>query len=377
VIPRFPFGITKDPAVLTYYAVRLQAKVRLLFSPFGDNGMVTLQAYSAAKPFGSRIGKDLNPERTTDDQERMMQAPALLGRTFDNGSLINDVLGINFQSPRHPNVLVADGDTTSREEGFATNAHLGYLRGAVAYLQRLDYGPRLAGAYAPWEIGYYNPPADYQIDIIGKFEDNPVYNGKFFTLSAPLYPVNGDTGTNLHFIIDRVAEYLEGDEVDKATLREKFGAFLWGDDTHEGVMDDRHLTAMTDYMNTTKETQFHFIPDPMLSDLPDLQAYARAVGPKWTVAGMPEAYKRQLTSWNNQKTAKDQDLGIEENSELGLDMGRSGYSVRFVAFSSLKNGGDATNDADLAGKQWSNPFDRMDLPSNAARIFDDLSKLQH
>ena len=38
---------------MTYYALRLKAKAKVLFSPFGD---VTLKAYSAAQPFGSRIG---------------------------------------------------------------------------------------------------------------------------------------------------------------------------------------------------------------------------------------------------------------------------------------------------------------------------------
>lgn len=46
-------GVAKDPAVMTYYAVRLTAKAKVLFSPFGD---MTMKAYAAAQPFGSRIG---------------------------------------------------------------------------------------------------------------------------------------------------------------------------------------------------------------------------------------------------------------------------------------------------------------------------------
>jgi len=51
-------GFFKDPSVLTYYAVRLKATARILFSPFGD---MELKAYSAAQPFGSRIGPNLPP----------------------------------------------------------------------------------------------------------------------------------------------------------------------------------------------------------------------------------------------------------------------------------------------------------------------------
>jgi len=58
-------------------------------------------------------------------------------------------------------------------------------------------------------------------------------------------------------------------------------------------------------------------------------------------------------------------------------MGRSGYSVRFLSFATLRGGGRATNDPDQVGLQWSNPFDRFDAGSSAARIFDDINKLKH
>lgn len=47
----------KDPKKLVYYGVKLRAKAQLLFSIFGD---VELEAYSAAMPFGSRIGPSIN-----------------------------------------------------------------------------------------------------------------------------------------------------------------------------------------------------------------------------------------------------------------------------------------------------------------------------
>jgi hypothetical protein len=372
----FPFGVTKDPNVLTYYAVRLQTKARLLFSPFGGNGVVTLSAYSAAKPFGSRIGKNLNPEKTDDGALRMMMGRALLGRQFGEGgggSIVDSEGGmVTGFSPRIPNVLVADGDTTSEEAGFSTNEHLGYLRGAVAFLQRLDYGPRLAGAYAPWEIGYYTPPANFGVDVIGKFEDNPIYQGKFFALVAPLYPVNGSVN-DVSFIKQRVMQYLEGDLLASETLSSsQFRAFL------DAMMDDSRVAALTDYIQATKETVFHYIPDPLLTDEPNLAAYARSVGAKWTVAGMSDPYKRQLTSWNTQKTASDgPEQGIEPNSELGLDMGRSGYSVKFMSFTSLRAGGRTTNDPGMIGMQWTNPLQRLDAGSAATRIFDDINKIKH
>jgi hypothetical protein len=374
-INRFPFGVTKDPSVITYYAVRLQAKARLLFSPFGGNGVVTLSAYSAAKPFGSRIGRHLNPEETPDGAKRMMMAPALLGGVWDDGSggkIIPDIGFITGFSPTFPNVLVADGDTTSDTQGFTSNAHLGYLVGAMRGFGNASFGPRLAGAYAPWEIGYYTPPANYNQEIIGKFEDNPIYAGKFFTLVAPIFPVNGSNGEDLRFIKERVEQYLIQDFSAQDTLGGKFKEFL------DVVLSDDKFAILEGYLTQSRETLFHYVPDPLLSDEPDLVTYAKSVGSKFTVAGMPEAYKRQLTSWNNQKTATDgPELKVEANSELGLDMGRSGYSVRFISFDSLKAGGRATNDPLQVGLQWTNPFERLDAGGAAARIFDDLNKLKH
>ncbi len=57
-IPAYPLGYYKDPNTLTYYAVKGQAKFVGLFNPFKSSS-VTLTAYSAAKPFGGRIGPAL------------------------------------------------------------------------------------------------------------------------------------------------------------------------------------------------------------------------------------------------------------------------------------------------------------------------------
>lgn len=55
-VPLYPLGFIKNPSVLTYYAVKGTAEFVGLFNPFTNNGVVTLEAYAAAKPFGGRIG---------------------------------------------------------------------------------------------------------------------------------------------------------------------------------------------------------------------------------------------------------------------------------------------------------------------------------
>ncbi|MCY4645064.1 MAG: Tad domain-containing protein [Bacteriovoracales bacterium] len=56
-VPGYPLGFVKNPNVLTYYAVRGEARFTGLFSPFLPP--IRMVAYGAAKPFGARIGPRL------------------------------------------------------------------------------------------------------------------------------------------------------------------------------------------------------------------------------------------------------------------------------------------------------------------------------
>lgn len=55
-LPSYLMGFTKNPEVVTYYAVKGETKFVGMFYPFSDRSGVTLSAYAAAKPFGGRIG---------------------------------------------------------------------------------------------------------------------------------------------------------------------------------------------------------------------------------------------------------------------------------------------------------------------------------
>ncbi|MBT5093443.1 MAG: Tad domain-containing protein [Halobacteriovoraceae bacterium] len=59
IIPGYPFGFIKNPEVLTYYAVKGEAKFIGLFFPFNEFEGIQMQAYAAAKPMGGRIGPRL------------------------------------------------------------------------------------------------------------------------------------------------------------------------------------------------------------------------------------------------------------------------------------------------------------------------------
>ncbi len=67
-VPGYIMGFTKNPDVLTYYAVKAESKFTGLFFPSRNGtGIITLTAYAAAKPFGGRIGPKLFqfPENTS------------------------------------------------------------------------------------------------------------------------------------------------------------------------------------------------------------------------------------------------------------------------------------------------------------------------
>lgn len=54
-VPGYPMGFYKNPDVLTYYAVKGEAQFTGMFNPFTSD-QIKLTAYSAAKPFGGRVG---------------------------------------------------------------------------------------------------------------------------------------------------------------------------------------------------------------------------------------------------------------------------------------------------------------------------------
>lgn len=55
-VPGFMFGFVKNHEMMTYYAVKGEAKFTGLFYPFSATEGITLNAYAAAKPFGGRVG---------------------------------------------------------------------------------------------------------------------------------------------------------------------------------------------------------------------------------------------------------------------------------------------------------------------------------
>ena len=91
-IPGYPLGFIKNPDVLTYYAVRGQTKFFGLFNPFLEE--ITLTTFSAAKPFGGRIGPPLFD--VTRDSNRVFPRPA---PSIKSGGYISSLDTTNLRRP--------------------------------------------------------------------------------------------------------------------------------------------------------------------------------------------------------------------------------------------------------------------------------------
>jgi hypothetical protein len=92
-VPGYPLGFYKNPDVLTYYAVKGEAEFVGMFNPFQEEG-VKLEAFSAAKPMGGRIGPMLFTQRPNEgwiigrtDKNKYRSVPYITSYDFNGTSI--------------------------------------------------------------------------------------------------------------------------------------------------------------------------------------------------------------------------------------------------------------------------------------------------
>ncbi len=351
-VPSFPLGVTKEPSLITFYAVNLKARARLLFSPFGTDGSVDLNAYAAAKPFGSRIGKNL-----MSNQESLVHS-------YGKRSAGDNLTGAFKEDHQFPNIQVTALNRNTESDGFAANGNLGYLERAIRVLGH-EKAYRLAGSYNPWELGFYNIPANF--NAISRFPGNPRFtnNGKFI-LRAPVLPFKSP-GTSLAFIGRRIEAFFATDGF--LSTEENIAELQGLMQTYLSAANFQQLEA---FLVNTRTDGSHPISDPILLDDSQIAAYARNEGRDYTIVGR-EGQLKQLTSWNSIKSSRHPGVA---GSELSENFGRAGYSVRFVAFQNLINGGLSTNDT--PSPLYDDPFSRLGPSDSAAqRILNEIQALKH
>ncbi len=322
-IKKVTVGYYKDPSVLTYYAVRVKARAKLLFSIFGD---IEMTAYAAARPFGSRIG----PQFSGND------APPEFLATKSNP--IFCASGGNGCFGKIPNLPVKGEDLQSPDLGwYRKDALLQFYdnmkalsagTGAAGLVSQLgpgniEKGTHFAQTPNPAEIGRYNFPHDWTTD-----DAQPAYwMEQFFdsthvmSIWAPLVPPGASDGE-----LEKILEATVDDIIQVAGDKSK-SAFNLKD------LSDAIKDQLKTYMGRLKKgdgeenesMNVARIVDPFRSR-PDATVDPNGklnfeTYPDMQVKAAQRAQAR--TSWNTEKDA-----------ELTA-INRVGYSVKFVSFDSL------------------------------------------
>ena len=344
-----PVGFRKDPAYLTYYAVRLKAKAKILFSPFGD---MELTAYAAAKPFGSRIAPNI-----LDSSEFIR--PARDGRICQNTSL--DCTGFV------PNLPVKEADSPVRgwNENDVLQAMFNLFRnnggtdGATGggTQVRID-AQAMAKAYQgamvpnPFEAGKYNIINDFNAD---QFVNN-FGAGQYRSVWAPLISTDElAQGVNPDDIMKDAIDQLTApavlnpdsptvfDQNFKDLLKRGINGYLarlrqGGGTDDAGVGEGFNVARLVNPFNTRPEsgasTRINLPPVIMMNTADQVKS-----------------------SWSY---VKDASLQIA---------GRTGYSVKFVSFRMLFNPSGATSNGT---DTWTNPPEAMD-----ANMEQELQRIAH
>ncbi len=297
-------GVSKAPSTLTYYAVRLKAKAKVLFSPFGD---MQLKAYSAARPFGSRIGPQDTPF-------------GHIGKPPNDTGLVS----VGFI----PNLPVRSIDSSAQGNGWDTQEILGAMYNSLTSVSTIPgtlssaiTADMIQKAYSqamapnPWEASQYNIINDLGTDsFIQNFGTNEI--ASFW---APIFPP-GQQATS-------------SQEIQSAVKN------LFVDPSQSGLgvnvfqpLQDAVTQTLQTYISTTLsqpqagenlESQWIATIGNPFKTLPTGSSPSKFLGgdPSLFIQGnSPSEYK---TSWNQ-----------PNRSDLRRE-GRVGYSVKFVSFDSI------------------------------------------
>jgi hypothetical protein len=316
-----PVGVKRlsSPA-LTHYAVKLKAKVKLLFLPIRDG--LELEAVSAAKPFGSRIG----PQTIESKDFTSFRDPPVV-----NGTDVNDCTGpIGCQSPN----LNMAGTNSFFTATFLKALMDSATNGAATFdFDGIMRAQRHAIAPNPAEVGKYNilPQAKSANEMAFEFipysdkvEADPK-NPAIYRFYAPLFPA----GTNN-----------TSDRVDKL-LKTMFATTNVGQNAlgiDEQQMRTSLLTTINAYiskLNSSNATENNETTTFAAIELPMRNSQTMTKNKNFWLTEANEV----LSSWGP-KFAR-VDAGNPRFQP------RFGYSVKFVTMQNLLSAGMADTDGDL------------------------------
>lgn len=318
-----PVGMVRAQQPTTvHYAVKLRAKAHLMFLPIKDG--LDLEAFAAAKPFGSRIGPSTLTEK---DFVEDIQPGTV------NGTVVNDCKGP--LACKVPNLtLIAD-------KTFYSSAYLNAMKTIThgsgpndpATSQTLEAAARAAMAPNAAEIGHYNilpPPRqtqssngpDMRFEFIPFSDSN---NQSVYRFYAPLFPASGGDP------IQRTNKFIENVFGNQLTGQNAFGVDM---DSIKNELKSQIGSYIRNNLQAAVNTEnqesltFAAIDLPMAGVLPD------------------QSGKNQwLTDPNSVLTSWAPTYARVNALEFGFKA-RYGYSVKFVTLQNLLKNGMPSDDED-------------------------------
>lgn len=369
---QIPVGVYKDPKLLTYYAVRLDAEANLLFRKTMFPGLpfrLHLRAYAAAQPFGSRIGP--SPPEAGEAAWRKDGRGPLTGSVFSCG-------GASCFGP--PNLRLLErssgGGAGDYWDPQVVRSFQASIQESGGRIQLDDDSYYNAMAPNPVEVGKYNILNDFPGDRLSASAGNPMV--RYFPASVadsvnglPVYSFRAP-------IVPPGVPQDQAERVIKAMVESSMGSL--SSDSAVGVVGPRIeslkrelVQGITEYISVLggqgrgEEGEGNFIArlrSPFLG---------KQAGSAWTpILGVPGLGIPEIAQINVSASGASSTLNnswITQKNSAIEQSGRLGYSVKFIAFQTLLSGaGMTTNRTD----SWVNG-----APAADSETLEDLSALKH
>lgn len=354
VPPVIPIAVSKDPKILTYYAIRLSAKAKVMFNPFGND--LVLKAYSAAMPFGSRVGPKIGTLLTEASFTKEATNPEFCG--FGSAGEASS-LGGRCQG-KVPNLPIKESESVnSASKGFYEADVLSTFFGGFTAtgqqsdeassinVEKMERAYQVAMSPNPLESGKYNIINDLGPDLFVKNFDNE----DVASFWAPIFSLDQQgQGAGADAQVSELVDQMT------STAGQQTASVL----TQE--FKDALKRNITDYLGKLRTAEGEDRDGFNITTLVNpFNTRAPVGGPPGQPISLPSTFrigdaKKVKTSWNQPKA-----------SDL-LTAGRTGYSVKFIAFKHLIGRGFASA---TGGGQFEN------VPQADADADEDFQKLQH
>ena len=328
-IKNMPVGFSKKPESMVYYAVRLRAKPQLLFNPFGDK--LEFSAYSAAMPFGSRIGPPKDPTLLGSsfriDFNPFVHADARPSNPQQE--LCADCIGI----PNMP--LLDQGDSLSigfnRVDVQASLFRVLQGDTSIDSLNQRDIDRAVSAAMAPnpWEAGRYAIPFDFdpQSGSAGAPDAFTRHFGEkgFHVFYAPVSPPETGDG-NINRTIEEMAPIF--DSIQQPQVRRAMSDLI---QTYLVSLGRRGQTCDGEDLSDS---------DPSTRGVKECLETMQIHNPMRTFTGervlsLPGGWSQYLI----RDTAKLKTAWSAVKHGEYADAGRTGYSVRFIPLKAITSEG--------------------------------------